>query len=93
MYMSSPGSTLFRLAAMLAGLIAILVGPWWLLLMVTMVLSVRYAAWEVPLLGLLADMAWMPVHGMAIPYATLASLCIVWFFEPLRARFMPIIRV
>lgn len=82
-------SVLFRFACVVVGVFAIFVGPWWLLPIVCVILSARFAAYEVPLLGVLADIAWLPVYGMAVPYATLGALCLVWFFEPLRARFMP----
>lgn len=83
-----PSSFFFRLACVAIGLYAILIGPWWLLLIAAFALSVCFAAYEVPLLGLLADIAWLPAYGTSIPYATLVALCMVWLLEPLRARFL-----
>lgn len=91
--MLSRGNVLFRVACVAIGILVIFTGPWWLLPIVGMVLSARFAAYEVPLLGILADIAWLPVYGLAIPYATLGALCLVWLFEPLRARFMPTVGV
>jgi hypothetical protein len=55
--------------------------------LVIIVLSLRYRAWEALFMGLLMDFMWSPGGSLflAIPFATLLSIFIVWAFEPLRS--------
>lgn len=60
---------------------------WWLTLVASIILSVRYRAWEVPVFGLLLDFAWYaPDLSFHWPICTAISILIVWVFEPLRNR-------
>ncbi|MBM3272614.1 hypothetical protein FJY94_05070 [Candidatus Kaiserbacteria bacterium] len=71
------------------GVIGALVAPPWVPVIAIVALSVRWQAWEAPMIGLLVDFMWLPagLSLAAIPYYTLLSLAIVWFLEPVRARF------
>ncbi len=62
---------------------------WWLGVIIAVLLSVRYRAWEVVIFGALLDVLWLPKGTLyGIPVATCAALVIVWAFEPLRRQFM-----
>jgi hypothetical protein len=50
-------------------------------------LSLRYRAWEVPLLGLFMDFLWLPAES-TFPFMTLLSIALAWGFEPLRREFL-----
>ena len=63
-----------------------LFGPAWLPLVPMVLLSIRFSAWEVLLLGLLEDFLWMP--GTQVPWFTVAAIIIVWMFEPLRKELL-----
>jgi len=82
--------TLFRIIIALFGFASAFLGYWWIALIAILVLSLRFRAWEVILIGLLDDFMWVPssVHGSAIPYMTLAAIAIVWIFEPMRREFL-----
>lgn len=74
-----------RLAVFILSLLSILFGPWWGLIVGTVALSVRHRAFEMVLLGAIADALWLPgslVYG--VPVLSLTTLGIVWIFEPLR---------
>ena len=73
--------TLVRVILALVGFLGVLVAPWWVPLM--------YAAWEVPLIGLLMDFVWLPSQGhFAIPVFTLLGIIMVWLASPLRKQFL-----
>ena len=65
-----------------------LAGPWWLTLVLIARLSMLYTAWEVPLIGLMADLIWRPALGALhpLPLMLIASLVVVWICEPIRRR-------
>lgn len=67
-----------------------LIGVPWLTALCIVLLAARYRAWEAILLGLFVDFLWLPVEFTTItfPYFTLASLVVVWIFEPLRLQFL-----
>jgi hypothetical protein len=68
------------------GLYAVLFGPSWLIVVPMLLLSMRFRAWEVIALGLLADFLWLP--GLHLPLFLIAGICIVWVFEPLRRELL-----
>lgn len=71
------------------GLVGILVAPVWVPALLAIILSLRFRAWEVPVLGLLTDFLWLPqVAGHAVPVATIAAVVLVWAFEPVRREFL-----
>ncbi len=69
----------------LASLICVLFGPWWGALIGAVLVSMRYRAYEMVLLGIIADVLWLS-HDIlwGIPVITGATIFIMWFFEPLR---------
>ena len=69
------------------GVYAAVYGPWWLPAVPIVLLSLRFRAWEVPVLGLLVDFLWQPavVH---VPLYFIFSIGIVWAFEPLRRELL-----
>lgn len=79
-----------RIFIALCGVLGALIAPPWVPMAAVVLLSVRWRAWEAPLIGLLIDFMWLPAgfSFSALPYYTLASLAIVWLFEPIRVRFL-----
>ncbi len=71
---------------MMFGLWAVLFGPSWLVLVPIILLSIRFRSWEAVALGLLMDFLWLP--GLHVPLYLIASLAIVWVFEPLRGELL-----
>jgi len=56
-----------------------------------LVLSLRYAAWEVLFIGFLVDCLWFPQSAGFLgfmPVFTLAAIILVWGIEPLRKEFL-----
>jgi hypothetical protein len=78
-----------RLILALAGFFGVLFAPWWVPLVCMILLSLRYAAWEVPIIGLCMDLVWLPSGGhFAIPVFTLLGIIIVWSASPLRRQLL-----
>lgn len=79
-----------RIALTLIGLIGVFFLPPWVPLICIILLSLRYRAWEVAVLGALTDLIWLPggssIH--LVPFFTIISLIIVWGLEPLRVQFL-----
>ncbi len=65
-----------------------LFAPWWVPLLCMVFLTLRYASWEVPLIGLLIDLLWLPAEGNALPLFTIIGITLVWIFMPLRKQFL-----
>lgn len=82
-------SSHIRLLLVLFGMLGALFFPWWIALCAMTLLAARWRAWEVPLLGLLVDLLWLPGVGfLYLPFCMLYGLAIVWAFEPLRTQFL-----
>lgn len=79
-----------RLLLALAALFGAFAAPFWVPLLCMVLLSLRFSAWEVPLLGLLVDLLWLPSVGFLtpFPYFTVGGILIVLLFEPLRREFL-----
>ena len=69
------------------GIFAALYGPPWLSLIPITLVALRFRAWEALLLGLLVDFLWLSA-GFSWPVFLLASIAIVWAFEPLRRELL-----
>jgi hypothetical protein len=67
--------------------LSILLTPWWITILLMGGLSARYRAWEVLIFGLIMDFAWVPFGFSHLPIFMLASIVIVWVFEPIREQF------
>ncbi len=77
-----------RFLAALGFLSAIVAPPWVPLLMMGLI-SIRYAAWEIPVIGLLVDLLWLPGSPLShVPLFTIAGLVLMWGLEPLRSEFL-----
>jgi len=77
-----------RVSLFFLGVIAVVFTPPWVPLIVMVAAALRYAAWEVLLIGLFADLVWLPALPVSLPLFTIASLVLVWGFEPLRREFL-----
>ena len=87
--MSSRSEKILRVFVAIAGFSGVVFAPWWLPVICMVLLSLRYAAWEVPLIGLLMDLAWLPAGGhLAIPVFTLLGIAVVWLTSPLRRQLL-----
>ena len=80
---------MIRIALVSAACLSCIWGPWWLTLIFLLALATLYTAWEVPFIGLAADLIWRPALGLLhpVPLMLIASLIIVWVCEPIRRRF------
>jgi hypothetical protein len=65
-----------------------LVGPWWLPIVPAVLLSLRWTAYEVIVLGSFMDLVLMPMSGLwGIPLVnTVAAAMIVAVFAPIRRQ-------
>lgn len=82
-----------RVAFALLALLSAFFAPPYLTLFLMAVLSLRYAAWEVILVGFLVDCLWFTPFGAEsflgfIPLFTIAGFLLVWGLEPLRREFL-----
>ena len=80
---------MIRAVLSVCALVSALWAPWWATLLFIFLLSSLYSAWEVPVIGLIADLVWRPALGPLEPFPImlLTSLILVWVCEPLRKRF------
>lgn len=87
--MSSRDNTV-RVVLVIIALFGALVAPFWVPLVCIVLLSLRFRAWEVPLLGLGIDFLWLPSVGLIHPFPvfTVCSIILVWALEPLRREFL-----
>ena len=61
----------------------------WVVLICMGILALRYAAWEILLIGVLMDFLWLPMGILhPVPLFTLASFILAWGMEPLRNEFL-----
>ncbi len=70
------------------GFFGVIFGPWWLPLLVMLLLSLRYPAWEVPLMALCIDLIWYASGAAPLPFVTLCAIAIVWALGPLRKQLL-----
>lgn len=65
-------------------------GPAWLSVIVMIMLSLRFRAWEVVLIGLATDLLWHPGPGILapLPLFTIGAALLVWGLEPLRKQLL-----
>lgn len=75
-----------RIALSSLGLWTVLFGPAWFVFVPIVLLSMRFRSWEAIALGLLMDFMWLP--GLHVPIYLIASIAIVWVFEPLRGELL-----
>ncbi|MEK9154399.1 MAG: hypothetical protein AAB798_02925 [Patescibacteria group bacterium] len=76
-----------RLGLFLLGMLGVIFVPW-IAFIIMSVSAFRYTAWEVLLIGLYADFVWLPAVPISFPLFTIASMIMVWGFEPLRREFL-----
>jgi hypothetical protein len=87
--MSYRPETLVRILLALAGFLGAFFAPWWVPFICMILLSLRFSAWEVPLIGLCVDLLWLPsgTH-FALPLFTLLGIALVWAASPLRKQLL-----
>ena len=78
-----------RILLVLAGVVSAIFFVPWITLVCMIILSARYYAWEVVLLGLFVDLLWLPSSAtFSVPYFALIGLLLMWGFEPLRKEIL-----
>jgi len=81
--------TFVRVCVAIVGFAGVLFAPWWVPAICMLLLSLRYAAWEVPLIGLCMDFVWLPSGAhVAIPLFTILGVMVVWLASPLRRQLL-----
>jgi hypothetical protein len=88
MFTSFLRASSIRTLLALCGGASVFFAPWWVPLVCMVLLALRYPAWEVPLIGLLVDLLWLPGGGVAVPFFTIAGIVMVWILAPLRDQFL-----
>lgn len=84
-----PLETYLRVFVALIGFFGALFAPWWVPVICMVLLSLRFTAWEVPFIGLLIDLLWLPGNNtVSIPVFTLIGIVLVWVASPLRKQFL-----
>ena len=77
--------TFIALVAVTSALFA----PWWVPALFMIALSLRYEAWEVPLVGFFMDLLWLPQGGhLILPMYTIFGIAVVWLASPLRKQLL-----
>lgn len=79
-----------RVALVAVGFVGALTAPPWVPLAAIVLLALRFEAWEAVLLGLFADLAWLPGHVSMhhFPLMTLAAILVVWGCAPIRRELL-----
>ncbi len=64
--------------------------PPWVPFLCALLLALRFPAWEVIVLGVFIDLAWLPMHVSAgsFPLASVIALTLVWGLEPVRRELL-----
>ncbi len=70
------------------GLLGVLFLPWWVPVVCAVVLALRYAAFEVVVMGLFMDMLWFADGLGVFPLCTLGAVLLVWLLTPLREQWL-----
>lgn len=81
---------MIRVLLLIAACISVLYAPWWLTIGFVLASSLRFPAWEMLFIGMWMDFLTLPpeLSWYSLPVFTIASLAIVWGFDPIRAEFM-----
>lgn len=72
------------------GIVTVFTGPSWFPIVAMGVLTLRWAAWEILIIGALVDLVWLP-YGSFIhtpPLFSLAALVLLWGLGPLRRELL-----
>ena len=89
MSMSSRGDSI-RICLLFAAIVGAMFASWLVPLTAMLLVSVRWSAPEVPFIGFLVDLLYLPAVGFLhpLPLFTLIGISLAWIFEPLRRRFL-----
>jgi hypothetical protein len=79
---------LARAGLAIAAVLGALFLPWWVPALCMTLSSLRFPAWEVPLIGLFMDFLWQPADHFALPLFTIFGIIIVWVTRPLRKQLL-----
>lgn len=88
--MSMSPATGLRVFLVGAAFLSALAAPPWVPFLCALLLALRFPAWEVIVLGVFIDLAWLPVHvsTAGFPLATAIALILVWGLEPVRRELL-----
>lgn len=85
---------IFNIRPLLAtlGFLGAIVAPPSVPLLAMVLLAFRFAAWEIPAIGLFVDLMWLAPSGVdgtfSLPLFTLVGVVLAWGLEPLRSEFL-----
>lgn len=78
-----------RYVLFVIGFVSVFFAPLWVAALVALLLSLRWRAWEVLVLGAFVDILWFPSGFMfGVPLATIFCIALVWILEPLRTQLL-----
>lgn len=81
-----------KLRAFLAAacFVSVVFTPWWVPLVIAIILCLRFRAWEVVLAGMFMDLYWMPsyIALQSLPLATIVAIVLVFGLEPIRQQLL-----
>lgn len=81
-----------RILLAIALFVAVIFLPWWVALILTLALTLRFRAWEVAAAGVLFDILWLPGIPFesltTLPFGTLTALILILVLEPLRRQLL-----
>ena len=86
--MWSHPETIVRVLLAILGFAGALFAPWPFPVLCMILLSLRFAAWEVPLIGFFIDMMWLPGNHFMIPYFMIFGIALVWLASPVRRQLL-----
>lgn len=80
----------WRGVLVLAAFLSALVAPPWVPFLFALILALRFPAWEIILLGVCMDLAWLPTYTSfsSLPLATIVAILLVWGLEPVRRELL-----
>lgn len=70
------------------GLVGVFFLPWWVPIVCAVVLALRYAAFEIVVIGLLMDLTWFTADVGMYPFCAVGSVVLLWLLTPLREQWL-----
>ncbi len=73
--------------------LSVVFAPWWIPLIIAILLNLRFRAWETVAAGIFMDLIWMPYYPSftainTLPFATILSMGLLLVLEPVRRRLL-----
>ncbi len=83
-------ATGLRVLLVVVAFLSALAVPPWVPFLCALLLTLRFPAWEVIVLGVFIDLAWLPMNVSlaSFPLGTTIALVLVWGLEPVRRELL-----